>query len=306
MTALRTRTKTALRRALADNTAGNELIDAVEGVTDVNVDNDVDISLGTSDDALIRFSTADASDPALVIALDNTSQQLHITDVGAVATDWTRSAGTHPELAIHSNTTPITDYLAIGNHDGTTVSINNVGGTTISLSIDGTAAVNILSTGITLPAGQDLIFVGTTGQSELHLTDNLADALSIKIISGADLMVFATTNSSEAVTILSAATQKLGFFGATAVVQGTAYTQTYATADKTHAAPTATALTHTAVGGTADGTLVDCTSSYSEAAVEENFKEVATTINLLITDLADLKQLVNSVIDDLQAFGLVA
>ena len=96
-----------------------------------------------------------------------------------------------------------------------------------------------------------------------------------------------------------------GFFGATKVTQPTAYTQTYSTADKTHASPTATALVHTAVGGTANGTLVDCTSSYSEAAVEENFKECATTINLLIDDIADLKQLVNSVIDDLQALGLV-
>jgi len=97
----------------------------------------------------------------------------------------------------------------------------------------------------------------------------------------------------------------VGFYGVTPTTRPTAYTQTYSTADKTHANPTATALTHSAVGGTADGTLVDCTNSYSEAAVEENFKECATAINAIIVDLADLKQLVNSVIDDLQAIGLL-
>ena len=44
-------------------------------------------------------------------------------------------------------------------------------------------------------------FTGTTGQPELHLTDNLADALSVKIPSGNDLMIFTTTDSGEKVTI---------------------------------------------------------------------------------------------------------
>lgn len=98
--------------------------------------------------------------------------------------------------------------------------------------------------------------------------------------------------------------QKVGFFGTAPAAQRAAYVQTYAIADRTHDAPTATVLVHSAVGGVANGTLVDCTASYSEAAVEENFKELATAFNLLLADVADLKQLVNSVIDDLQALGL--
>lgn len=47
----------------------------------------------------------------------------------------------------------------------------------------------------------DLQFTGTTGQPEIVLTDNLADALSVKISGGADLIVFKTTNSAEEVTI---------------------------------------------------------------------------------------------------------
>lgn len=52
---------------------------------------------------------------------------------------------------------------------------------------------------VTLSGGVDLIFSGTTGQSELHVTDNLADALSVKIPSGNDLLSLRTTDSDEAV-----------------------------------------------------------------------------------------------------------
>lgn len=105
-----------------------------------------------------------------------------------------------------------------------------------------------------------------------------------------------------------ATTDLIGFHGATPVDQASAYTQTYATADKTHANPTATALTLTAMGGAADGTLTnvgDTMAGDVSAAIEENFLEVGTAVNAVIVDLADLKQLVNSIIDDLQEKGLV-
>lgn len=138
---------------------------------------DIDLAFGASNDTLIRFSTADASNPATVIALDDTSQQVHITDKAAVATDWARSAGTHPELAIHSNTTPITDYLAIGNHDGTTASVDVVGGTTFEVKIAGTAEATFTAAATTLP-GQlsatesvaNTAGVGITGSAETWIT----------------------------------------------------------------------------------------------------------------------------------------
>jgi hypothetical protein len=102
----------------------------------------------------------------------------------------------------------------------------------------------------------------------------------------------------------TATTQKLAFWNATPIVRPSAYTQTYATADKTHANPTATALT--AASGTSDGTVADVGASFNQTTLNNNFKDVATAINAVIVDIADLKQLVNSVIDDLQALGLVA
>jgi hypothetical protein len=46
-----------------------------------------------------------------------------------------------------------------------------------------------------------IVWTGTTGQPEMHLTDNLADALSIEISGSTDLMVFTTTDNAESVAI---------------------------------------------------------------------------------------------------------
>jgi len=45
--------------------------------------------------------------------------------------------------------------------------------------------------------GEDLTFTGSSGANDLVLPDNLADALSVQINGGADLLTFVTTNSGE-------------------------------------------------------------------------------------------------------------
>lgn len=130
----------------AINSSGQQKLGAVS--SDVSTVDDTPIILGTDNDVYFVFSTADASNPALVLALDNTSQQIHITDKGAYATDWALSAGTHPTIYVHSNTTPITDYLRIGNHNGTSAEIDIVGGTTLNLQVAGTTVEMITAGGI--------------------------------------------------------------------------------------------------------------------------------------------------------------
>jgi hypothetical protein len=134
---------------------------------------------------------------------------MHITDLAAIATDWARSAGTHPELAIHSNTTPITDYIAIGNHDGTTGNIDVVGGTTLALKIAGNTEASITAAGLVLPACSDLSFTGTTGTNDIVLTNGLADALSITDGS-ADIILVDTSTSGNVITMSSAVTVSNG------------------------------------------------------------------------------------------------
>lgn len=93
----------------------------------------------------------------------------------------------------------------------------------------------------------------------------------------------------------------IGVFGVTPSARASAYTQTYSTATKTHANATTTTLT--AASGTADGTVDDVTGAHSQTILNNNFKEMATQINALIVDLANLKGVVNSIINDQRAYG---
>ena len=90
-------------------------------------------------------------------------------------------------------------------------------------------------------------------------------------------------------TIFKARGDTLGLWGVTPVVRPTAYTQTYSTATKTHSNPVAATVTDT--NGLA-GFL---------AAADRT--ALVTAVNNLITDLANTKQVLNQVIDDLQGFG---
>ena len=101
------------------------------------------------------------------------------------------------------------------------------------------------------------------------------------------------TDTTTGTIIFTAATQKGAFFGATPIVQPSAYTQTYATADKTHAN-----FTSADIGAFTGGTI-----GFLDAAERDN---VRTQFNALKADVADLKQLANSIIDDFQALGLAA
>lgn len=85
--------------------------------------------------------------------------------------------------------------------------------------------------------------------------------------------------------------------------KSSAYTQTYSTADRTHAALTSATLTHGV--GTADGTVDDVGAAFNQTTLNNNLKEFSTQVNALRVDLTDLKQLVNALIDDLQAAGIL-
>lgn len=82
----------------------------------------------------------------------------------------------------------------------------------------------------------------------------------------------------------------------------TTYTQTYSTANRTVAAPTAAALTLADGVGTNDGTIGAITA---DASVKAAIQELAAAINALIADDLDNRQTLTALIDDLQALGLV-
>ena len=80
------------------------------------------------------------------------------------------------------------------------------------------------------------------------------------------------------------------------------YTQTYSTADRTIAAPTAATLTVTDGAGTPDGTIGAITG---DASVIAAVQELAAQINKLIADDLDVRQGLSALVDDLQAVGVI-
>lgn len=111
-----------------------------------------------------------------------------------------------------------------------------------------------------------------------------------------------TGTSTGSVTI-GGANASVGFFGATAVVKQATFTQTYATAATTVAAPTAAALTDSS-GGTPAGTIADAGAAYDQTNQNDFRASISTRINQLVADLANLKQVQNALIDSNQAYGL--
>jgi hypothetical protein len=97
-----------------------------------------------------------------VLALSDDNQAFHITDKNAVGTDWNLANASDPTVYIHSNTSPITDYLRIGDHDGTTAYIDVVGGTTLALEIGGTTEAQ-LSANNFFPGANDGNALGLSG-----------------------------------------------------------------------------------------------------------------------------------------------
>lgn len=107
----------------------------------------------------------------------------------------------------------------------------------------------------------------------------------------------------------------VGFFGVTPAARVSAYTLTYSTADKTHANFTSTDITSAMPAAAPAGGTGTAAGGWDTAA---NRNAAITTINGLRTwaieaeadfealrvDVADLKQLVNSVIGDLKTYGL--
>jgi hypothetical protein len=97
----------------------------------------------------------------------------------------------------------------------------------------------------------------------------------------------------------------IGFLGAVAVARPAAYTQTYATATRTHANLTSADLTGITTSTTGSA-LAEPSASYVRAEMQQNFRRIQDQFNALRADLTNLKGVVNQIVDDQQAYGLFA
>lgn len=125
-----------------------------------------------------------------------------------------------------------------------------------------------------------------------HNADVLAADEDDTLADGVDITLGTGTGTK----IGTATTQKLAVFNATPVVRQSAYTQTYATASKTHSNPTAAAIATTGASNSSP-------YGYTTAAQAD---AIVTAVNALVADVANVKQVLNSVIDDLQTYGWFA
>ena len=89
---------------------------------------------------------------------------------------------------------------------------------------------------------------------------------------------------------------------------GTTFTQTYSTATATHSDLTSSTLTDSSAGTPATTiTALSDGSTYANdvASLRNNLASLATEINALRVDLVNAKGVINSLVDALQAKGIV-
>ena len=166
------------------------------------------------------------------------------------------------------------------------VVVNESGTTTADFRAESDTEANM----IFLDASADLTyFGGSTNGLKIEKGGVVSFIGTGKIKDGTNIPLDTTTGTK----LGTATTQKLGFWNATPIVRPSAFTQTYATASKTHS--NLTYVAPAAYGAGANG--------YSTGAMAA---AVHAAVIALAADVANVKQVLNSVIDDLQSMGLLA
>lgn len=139
--------------------------------------------------------------------------------------------------------------------------------------------------------------ISTAEQTALNLKANIASPTftgtvtlpGATLTEGTDFVIGSTTGSK-----IGQAGSKVGFFGVTPVVRPAVLTQTYSTASSTHANQTQLAAPAGGTGATA--------GAYNTAA---NRDLMIASVNAARTDITNLKNFVNDIVDKLQALGIL-
>lgn len=167
--------------------------------------------------------------------------------------------------------------------------VDNSGRCTITgTSMDRNAGSPTQDAALSFANGPSDCFIVLTGINNIAITNGT--------MPGTRNTIFIDNGTTNPLIYLGSSAHQIGFFGVAPVSRPSAFTQTYATASKTHAAPLATdpgAMTSTAVTPTGFGNATD-------------FNLLLNAVRNLVSDMANVKQVLNAVIDDDQALGLKA
>ncbi len=319
-------------KALANLTITN----ALETLTRLFVDSTNGRTIVGSDTAL----TSAADDVFTVVGgmahfAGNSGPSIGLRYNAAQTVGWTvgvSAAGANPDLVFKDDAT--TEVFRIG--DGAASVQAKVTGT-LDVTSDVVARGRLVVAGTTFSGTEELRVVGQsrlegdttiTGGSLVMATGTitLANNQGIKftdsggtvrdsaIMNASDVTIFGHSGNAGTVvrggyvrlqygttTRLEVNSDGIGLYGVSPVARPAAYTHTYSTATRTHATFTAGALSISV--GSADNTLVDVGAAFNSTILNNNFADVGTQINNILTDLANTKQVLNQVIDDLQSLG---
>jgi len=203
------------------------------------------------------------------------------------------------ELIIGSDQFPV-DKVVLGSNGET----NTAPRSTLTATVTDASGTDVHATDFILRTGRS---TGAAAGTSLKLQTSIPSG------SGSALQAVQTM-----IELLEA---KLAFFGGTPVAQPTGYTQTYATTTRTHNNLTSSTLSDSS-GGTANTTVQALTDPADTPATADalrddlvanlipelrnNFADLTAQVNNLRTDITNLKDLFNQVIDDLQGYGLLA
>jgi hypothetical protein len=144
----------------------------------------------------IVFTTTNGAEAIAVSEATTFSD--HVTFSGAIDVTFFGTTG-QPEVVLVTN---LADALSVKDAAGDLVVVTTTTGSQVITITPATTVTGLITAngGITIAGAVDLAFTGTTGQPEIVVPDNLADALSIKDgTGGADILVITTTNSAETV-----------------------------------------------------------------------------------------------------------
>ena len=239
------------------------------------------------DDTLNRLMVAHTSGrPDIILRRLGTSADAD--DVGGYSFQGQNSAGTNVEYALMKAF--IEDRTA-GTHDGGFSWYTQKDGTSRSRLSFRRTETNLNDENLDL----DTRIAGDTDVNLIYV-DASADTVQVGASTASDSAKFyvsgkiSMSGECEINGDLNHDGSNAGLFGVAPVARATAYTQTYSTADRTHAA-----FTSADIGAFTGGVI-----GFLDAAERDNIR---TQFNALRADVDDLKRLANSIIDDLQAYG---
>lgn len=275
-------------------TAANTAV-AINSAVTFNLGVDDSVAIGTTGGTAKSNNTAYVNRVGMITSGDAYEGLLGRSVLTADRT-WTlpNNSGT---IALTSDYT-LAAVLGTG-ADTSTNDINVTNGDSINL-IDG-GGNNGYVQGGTYTADRTWTFPDADGTVMLSTS-----ASDLTMSEGNDIATGTVTGSIIAKTNL----QKLGFYGATPIVQPATITQTYSTTSSTHAARTAATLTDNS-GGTADTTIAAITNAANAGSADVGptanaIADLAAQVNNLKTDGDNTAQVVNDLIDKLQTLGIIA